>query len=70
MLTTVTNSLALFRFGAGRGGGGIVSLLLLLAVAVVIAWALTRTGGTESNRAPKTITGGSLPSSPPERTDA
>jgi uncharacterized membrane protein len=69
MLTMVTHSLALMRFGGGRGGGFFV-LLFGLAVVVAIVWALTQSirpaSANDSQRIPST----SPAPRTPERTDA
>jgi hypothetical protein len=47
MLNAGLNALALMRFGFGRGGG-FLELIVLLAVVGTVAWALTRSGGTDT----------------------
>jgi uncharacterized membrane protein len=46
VLNSGLNALALMRFGFGRGGG-FLELIVLLAVVGAIAWALTRSGGSD-----------------------
>jgi len=50
MSTTLTNALALMRFGGGHGGGGAALLFLGLAFAGVAIWALTRSNRPESTK--------------------
>jgi len=47
MLTTLTDSLAFFRFGGG-GGGGFIFLVLILAIVGIVAWALARPSQPEA----------------------
>jgi uncharacterized membrane protein len=48
MLTGLTDSLALLRFGGGGGGGGAFMFLILLVVAGLVIYALTREPGSSS----------------------
>jgi hypothetical protein len=56
MLNPGLNALALMRVGFGRGGG-VFELIVLLAVVGIVAWALTRPGGSD---AAKTVRAGSM----------
>ncbi len=46
VLNSGLHALALMRIGFGRGGG-FVELIVLLVVVGAIAWALTRSGGSD-----------------------
>jgi hypothetical protein len=49
MLATLTNELALMRFGVGRGGGAF-GFILLLAIVAVVVWALARPARQEATK--------------------
>ncbi|MGB6724477.1 MAG: hypothetical protein WBE74_01155 [Terracidiphilus sp.] len=50
MFTAGLNALA-FRFGGfGHGGGGFGFVVLLLILAGVVVWAISRSGGAESQK--------------------